>query len=173
MSGFNEIGQSSDNLEDENSIRSAYSSIRDVMSMFSIENIREATSDLMSLLTQDDEVNSSVQDMSDDSTPRCDKPVPHPNTSKGSVRLKREVQNMAVHLPSYWRRNDDASSHSSRLDDCNFCGVVGDQSVPSVSQTEQTKNASLSRESGTKTLFVNDDENVRDISNRTSQKSEL
>ena len=143
------IGQKSvsfdDEPEDEISFRSVFNSVRDAMSVFSIESIREATSDIMSLLsnpTQDgDEGGNSIQDiMSAASTPRGGNPgSDHQKQSTGSVISKREVQSMTDHFPSHWRRNEDESSYSSQVDDCNFCGIVGmDESLPSTARTKNT-----------------------------------
>ena len=143
-----------DKAEDENSFRSMHSSIRDIMSVFSIENIRDAASDIMSQLsspTQDDDDSN----MSDASTP----PGPDPKQSKGSMVSKC----IADHLPSYWSRNDGEFSYDNCLDDCNFCGIVSDRCAPST-RTEHTT------ASGTKS-FINDNENVREVSDQSFHRN--
>ena len=163
LSRCTEIGQRSADFniksEDESSFRSVLNSIRDSMSVFSIENIREATSDLMSLLsnsTHDDDRNNSIQDMSDASTPRGGNSGPDLNLRMGSVISKREVQSMADHFPLYWGRNDDETSYNSRIDDCNICGIVNmHESVPSTeSKTAPSLKASETEKSGNDNSFV-------------------
>ncbi len=160
--------------EDENSFRSVFNSIRDAVSVFSIENIYEAASDLMSLLsnpTQDDDRNNSIQDMSDASTPRGGNSGPDLNLCIGSVISKREVQSMADHPPLYWGRNDDESSCNSRIDEYYVCGIESmHESVPSTERTEHTKTAPFPKASETRT-HGNDNSNIQKVGDRSFHRS--
>ena len=100
--------------------------IRDAMSVFSIDYIRETTSDLISLLSkseQDDEEIDSIRDTDKDGTSDGGNPGTDLNENSRSASAVNDVQT-TIGGPSSNRIDNDVSLYSDYKDDCIACGVA-------------------------------------------------